>query len=96
MTTPTHQEDAATQPRPRLEIVYAPRMRPGDWYAGRVDPAAPARPVHLCASPFRVTRIKRFADAGERRMIRITAAGQLQPDPLPAVAQVLVIRERDR
>jgi hypothetical protein len=81
------------QDKPRLDVVHAANMRPGDWYAGRVEPHAPTRPVQLFAAPFQVAGLERFKTGEGRSMVRvIPSGGILQPDPVPVGTQVLVIR----
>lgn len=83
------------QGRPRLDVVYAANMRPGDWYAGDVVPDAPTRPVQLFAYPILVARLERFTSEEGRSMVRVITDGPaiLQTTPVGVGQQVLVIRD---
>jgi hypothetical protein len=75
-----------------VEVAYAAQMKPGDLYAGDVDPAAPTRPVQVFAAAHRLTGITPYADGQGRRMLHLQA-GVLTLTPVAAAGQVLLIRE---
>lgn len=75
---------------PRLDVIYAANLKPGDLYAGNVAPKAPTRPVQEFAAAMRITEVEQFR-TDERTWMRITA-GQFELTPVPAATQVLVIR----
>jgi hypothetical protein len=76
-----------------IEVTYAAQMKPGDLYAGKVNPAAPTTPVQTFAAAHRLTDVTPHAGADGRRMLHLRA-GALILEPVLAAAQVLVVRER--
>lgn len=85
------QQARATERRPRLDVIHAANLKPGDWYAGDVIPDAPTRPVQEFAAAHRLTEVGTFK-TDERTWMRLTS-GPFELDPIPASRQVLVIRE---
>jgi hypothetical protein len=75
-----------------VDVAYAASMKPGDLYAGDVNPAAPTRPVQVFAAAHRLTEVAPYAAGGGRQMLRLRA-GALALTPVPAASQVLIIRE---
>ena len=80
-----------TATRTRLDIIYAANLKPGDLYAGQVNPDAPTMPVQPCAVAPTITEATPYQDGQGHRMMRLPA-GQLAMTSLPAGRQVLVIR----
>jgi hypothetical protein len=78
----------------RVDVVHAGNMKPGDLYAGDVNPDAPTRPVQEFATAHRLTEVTRYTEGG-RQMLALQA-GQVTLTPVPAATQVLLIREGER
>ena len=78
---------------PRVDVVYAANMQPGDWYAGRIEPDAPTRHVQEFAAAHSVAAVTPYTDenTGER-MLQVTATHGMDLFPVPASTKVLVIR----
>lgn len=41
-----------------VDVKYAAQVKPGDWFAGTVNPSAPTRPCQPCASAMRVRDVE--------------------------------------
>lgn len=74
----------------RIDVVYAASLKPGDLYAGNVQPDAPTRPVQEFAAAWKLASVERFKVDG-RTWIR-PASASFELTPVPAVTQCLVIR----
>jgi hypothetical protein len=41
-----------------VNVKYAAQIKPGDWFAGTVNPHAPTRPCQPCAAAMRVRHVE--------------------------------------
>ena len=74
-----------------LDVIYARALKPGDLWAGIVDPSAPTRPVNNFAHAMRLTHTEIVKGDGGRWIVQCRArCGALTP--VPESAQVMVIR----
>jgi hypothetical protein len=74
-----------------IDVVYAANMKPGDLYAGDVNPDAPTRPVQTFAAAHKLASVERFRADDGRPWVRLRSAS-FELSPVPAVTQCLVIR----
>lgn len=78
---------------PRVDVVYAANMKPGDWYAGKIAPDAPYRKVQEFAAAHEVVEVVPYADENTgQKMLRVVATHGMDLFPVPIGTQVLVIR----
>ena len=74
-----------------LDVIYAAALKPGDLWAGTVNPDAPTRPVGNFARAMRITDAQTVTDEDGRKIVQCQAHG-LALTPIPISQQVLVIR----
>ena len=74
-----------------LDVIYARALKPGDLWAGTIDPSAPTRPVNNFAHAMRLTHTEIVKCDGGRWIVQCRAHG-LALTPVPESAQVMVIR----
>lgn len=80
--------------RMSVDVIYASHLKPGDVYAGKINPSAPTRPVQPCAAAYCLSGVEAYTDDQGVTWMRldpgIPGLGNLTP--VRAAAQVLVIR----
>ena len=77
-----------------VDVIYALHMKPGDLYAGGVEPGSPGRPVHPIAAALRIATVTPYDGEDGRKMLALTAEGleDYPLTPVDACTQVLIIR----
>lgn len=75
-----------------VDVIYALHMKPGDLWAGIVDPGAPTRPVQPFAAAIPVTRVDTVTLDGAKWQHVNVLCGLPRYTPVRTTSQVLVIR----
>ena len=74
-----------------LDVIYARALKPGDLWAGIVDPHAPTRPVQNFAHAMRLTDVELVTFPDAPGIVRCRAH-DLALTPVRESSQVMVIR----
>jgi hypothetical protein len=77
---------------PSVDVTYAAQMKPGDLFAGLVDPDAPTTPVQPFAAAHRIAGITEDA-APDGRKVLCPQTGMFELTPVAPHHQVILIRE---
>jgi hypothetical protein len=75
----------------KIDVMYALRLKPGDIYAGTVNPESPYRPVSDFAAAHELTEVTSYKDADRREWMQLKA-GAASLTLIEASQQVIVIR----
>ena len=76
---------------PRVDVIAALYLRPGDWYAGQVNPGAPTTPVQPFAAAHHLTSVTE-ANSPDGMFRLALKAGDLDLEPVTGHTRGLIIR----